>query len=370
MPSTLASVELCLACSASLPPRKSGSKVFFTQCCSRPICPNCLYTNPRLVRYNPCLRCLAGVNAVNTTSSTAGSHIHAETVATARKNVDGSVRDEDIFVVDDEESDSDFEDESDNSHSESEHIQRKPASETIQEHSNPPHINGATAFHTLRSDSALSAVPRSSPEATAESPGTPPRYFIRPEDTLLGISLKLGIDGRLLCRLNSLSTSTLRTTPHLLHTRSFLVLPPSISLPPPLSPTEQAADEERRARLARERAETRFQSLTKETDRAVAKAYVALADHVDEEQGEVKGYEKETGLRKRRVRTGKDDADRAGLEARATDHYFDDEEWEARERAEGREATLPAFPYLTGGTSRSVVKDVVGEDKSWWRWKN
>lgn len=206
MPSTLASVELCLACSASLPPRKSGSKVFFTQCCSRPICPNCLYTNPRLVRYNPCLRCLAGVNAVNTTSSTAGSHIHAETVATARKNVDGSVRDEDIFVVDDEESDSDFEDESDNSHSESEHIQRKPASETIQEHSNPPHINGATAFHTLRSDSALSAVPRSSPEvvqasvpdasvqATAESPGTPPRYFIRPEDTLLGISLKLGID--------------------------------------------------------------------------------------------------------------------------------------------------------------------------------
>ena len=77
---------------------------------------------------------------------------------------------------------------------------------------------------------------------------------------------------RILCRLNNLPPSTLRMTPHLLHTRAFLILPPSVRAPPPLTPAEQALDEERKARLAVERAETRFQAMTKETDRDVAKA--------------------------------------------------------------------------------------------------
>ncbi|EIW57331.1 uncharacterized protein TRAVEDRAFT_105394, partial [Trametes versicolor FP-101664 SS1] len=99
---------LCLACSASLPPHKVDSKIYLTQCCARPICPHCLSTNPRLARYNPCLRCLAGVNAVKTRPSAASSsQRHGDNAAT-RTNIDGSVRDEDIFVVEDEdESESD-----------------------------------------------------------------------------------------------------------------------------------------------------------------------------------------------------------------------------------------------------------------------
>lgn len=135
-----------------------------------------------------------------------------------------------------------------------------------------------------------------------------------------------------------------------------------------MSPAELAADEERQARLARERAETRFQAMTKETDRGVAKAYVALAGLPDE-AGEIKQYEKENGLRKRRVTSSEDDGAGGYLEGRAMDRYFDDEEWEAGERAEGRNAALPPFPYVAAGESSRAVGKVSAE-KSWWRWKN
>ncbi|KAI9061008.1 hypothetical protein FKP32DRAFT_1576789, partial [Trametes sanguinea] len=194
-----------------------------------------------------------------------------------------------------------------------------------------------------------------------------PKYFIRPEDTLLGISLKLGIDAPILCRLNNLPISTLRTIPHLLHTRAFLVLPPNANPPPALSSAEQALDEERRARLARERAETRFQSMTKETDRDVAKAYVALAGLPDGEVSDFKEYQEEKGLRKRRIRGSEDRDAKVSVEGRAMDRYYDDDDWEASERAEGRNPALPSFPYSLASSS-SQSPQANGE-KSWWRWK-
>lgn len=136
-----------------------------------------------------------------------------------------------------------------------------------------------------------------------------------------------------------------------------------------MSPAELAADDERQARFARERAETRFQAMTKETDRGVAKAYVALAGLPDEEAGEIKQYEKENGLRKRRVTSSEDDGAGGHLEGRAMERYFDDEEWEASERAEGRKAALPSFPYAAAGESSRAAGKVSAE-KSWWRWKN
>ncbi|KAI9061009.1 hypothetical protein FKP32DRAFT_1631530, partial [Trametes sanguinea] len=100
---TTTSVALCLACSASLPSQRKHEKIFFTPCCSRPICPTCVASNPRLTRYNPCLRCLAGVNAVST-NQTKPTSDHS---SSARPNVDASLRDEDIFVVEDSESSDD-----------------------------------------------------------------------------------------------------------------------------------------------------------------------------------------------------------------------------------------------------------------------
>ncbi len=135
----------------------------------------------------------------------------------------------------------------------------------------------------------------------------------------------------------------------------------------PITPDQQALDEERRARLAVERAETRFQSMTKETDRDVAQAYVAFAGLPDEEamSGDSKDYEKEKALRKRKPYA---DAGLGGssLEERAVDQFFDDEEWEARERAEGRNVTILSFPYLERTADRLPAE----EQKPWWRWRS
>ncbi|KAJ7940760.1 hypothetical protein B0H13DRAFT_1585505 [Mycena leptocephala] len=88
---------LCLACSSSLPP-KSTEHVFTTLCCSRPICPLCIAANPRLARYNPCLACLGGVGVVGAGASTSALKQSAPT----SRNVDGAVRDEDTFVLGDD----------------------------------------------------------------------------------------------------------------------------------------------------------------------------------------------------------------------------------------------------------------------------
>ncbi|TFK87978.1 hypothetical protein K466DRAFT_489916 [Polyporus arcularius HHB13444] len=345
MPTVPISVSLCLACSGSLPPRIEEDNVFHTSCCSKPICPTCIAANPRLKRYNPCLLCLAGVTAVNS-----GAPSNSRGGVALRSNVDGSVRDEDIFVVQDEDEDSDLETEDGLPPSVAETVSRdsqgRGGCDAVAPNPLPP---TQPADHPLQDVRSM-----------------PSKYFIRPHDTLLGISLKFGIDGRVLCRLNNLPASTLRTTPHLLHTRSFLVLPASV-VSPPLTPAQQSLDEERRARLAVERAETRFQSMTKEADRDVAKAYVALAGLPDEEAtaGDSKEYETEKALRKRRPYA---DAGLGGssLEERAVDQFFDDEEWETRERAEGRNMTIPSFPYL----DRTADKLPAEEQKTWWRWRN
>ena len=193
-------VTLCLACSASLPPGKASADVHCTTCCSRPICPNCLAANPRLARYNPCLRCLAGVKAVSSRSPAArdGNGNGAQT----RDNVDGSLRDEDVFVIDDEDGDldSDAEDERSSSHEQTEqsvtsvsHLEATPA--------RTPDYSASVASLPRSAKSEATSV--SAPDAETASrgeiqntPGQPPKYFIRPDDTLLGISLRLGIDVR------------------------------------------------------------------------------------------------------------------------------------------------------------------------------
>lgn len=124
----------------------------------------------------------------------------------------------------------------------------------------------------------------------------------------------------------------------------------------------------------RERAERRLQTLTKEVDWRVAKAYVALADDADLGVDNLMGDDnkgKEGGeLRKRR--SGQ------GLGGRAVDRYLDDEEWEAREEREGRKVDIQPFPYFGGGDGKGVIggfsnkgkgKSILGLGPSLWGWK-
>lgn len=190
-----------------------------------------------------------------------------------------------------------------------------------------------------------------SEDSTATRGSSPSEYYIQPKDTLVGIALRFGVDGRLLCRLNNLPPSTLRTTPHLLHTRRVLQLPSSTRMSASTSPNGRA-DPDYEAHRARERAEKRFQTVTKETDWRIAKAYVALA-----EDGEPSSVGKEGP-------SGKVSQD-SSVEGRAMDQYLDDAEWEAEQLRDGRGVHIPPFPYAAQPTAR---KGKGSEASRRWRW--
>jgi len=217
---------LCLACSCSLPPgliashRASSNiddassssqsskfldRLFLTPCCSRPICPTCLSHNPRLARYNPCLACLGGVCAVG--SSNAGQ--------SSTRNIDAAVRDEDFFTVGDDEED---EAELSPPSASDAHSTSQPSSYASDQ---PSELAGPT------DSNAAPGSPTHSDEAAISANSVPMKYYIKSSDTLLGISLRFGVEGRALCKLDGLPPSTLTTTPRLVHTRSYLLLPPS-----------------------------------------------------------------------------------------------------------------------------------------------
>lgn len=136
------------------------------------------------------------------------------------------------------------------------------------------------------------------------------------------------------------------------------MLPPSVSVASHITaPREDAA------RRARERAEARLQSLAKEPDWRVARAYVALAEEPD--SADDTKCKEGGSLRKRNVKGGDVSASgsEAGvLEERVLDSYMDDSEWEERERREGRAATLQGFPYFAGQRHREKSR------RPWWPW--
>ncbi|KAF7971062.1 hypothetical protein HWV62_22113 [Athelia sp. TMB] len=345
------STTLCLACSSSLPPLKAAAEhsgIFITNCCSRPICPGCISSNPRLARYDPCLACLGGVGAIFAGSSKGKG---LQLGPSKNVNVDGAVRDEDTFVVGDDE-----DDESGDEYP----AHNRPASPP------PPY-----ASDLPQDDSTADAAPmvqkgegdQASLKSTGISSSNPYKYYIRPNDNLQGIALRFAVQGRELCRLNNLPPSALSTTPHILHTRAFITLPPSARLPSDsqnVSSAAQAKDRDREQRLARERAEKRLQTMTKEVDWRVAKAYVALADTHDTDADSVTESKEDMGKKGPGTRA---------LESRAVDRYMDDEEWEERERREGRQPAIAPFPYFGNSNGSNSAADSGSGSKPFWRWK-
>ncbi len=152
--------------------------LFLTSCCGRPICSSCLTSNPRLARYNPCLACLGGVGAVGTKKlQLQGQHPVAS-------NIDGAVRDEDVFVVGDE--DEDEEGAADTNDGVAAKAPGAGVALPPSEGARPPEPDVEVRSFT----------DADKPEEPTDSndQGNPGRYYIQPDDTLLGISLRLGVD--------------------------------------------------------------------------------------------------------------------------------------------------------------------------------
>ena len=121
------------------------------------------------------------------------------------------------------------------------------------------------------------------------------------------------------CQLNSLPPSTLSTTPRLLHTRSFFLLPPGTQTPEFLNAEAKQREESR----GKERAMKRFQSVTKVVDYGVMGAYMELAQDDLTEDFQSEKSEKGSGRRLGRSR-----------EEAAVDAYLHDE-WEREQLRAG-----------------------------------
>lgn len=150
-----------------------------------------------------------------------------------------------------------------------------------------------------------------------------------------------------ICKLNALPHTVLRS-PHLLHTRSFIILPASTKSHSSLTrlTSKEYDDEEKKTQRERERAEKKLQTVTKEVDWRVAKVYVALADDDRDAQDEgLKGKAKS--------------ADREGIEYLAIERYLDDMEWEDNERNEGRDVSKTGLNKFPWGGFESEEKGTV-----------
>ncbi|KAJ3852322.1 hypothetical protein EV368DRAFT_74118 [Lentinula lateritia] len=313
-------LSLCLACSSSLPPRSHDS-VFTTQCCQKPICYSCVSGNPRLARYNPCLACLGRVEAVGLRRHEGRQQplLPPEII-----NINGAVRDEDTFVLGEDEDDEDLSGEGASPPPYPEHTSSKSSSPPAQADGPPTPQSISSAEITIK--------------INPSNDNNSSQYYIRRGDTVHGIALRFGVDARELCRLNKLPPSTLSTTPHLLHTRTVLILPASARLKDQngysllSSPSDDAEERLRAVRRARERAEKHLQIVTKEVDWRVAKAYIALAE---DEAVEDSGMQYD--LEKKELGTA------SNVELRALDMYFEDDEWEVRARRERRTNKLSYF---------------------------
>jgi hypothetical protein len=167
------SKALCLACSSSLPPAAHAVD-FTTPCCNRVICPACLTSNPRLARYNPCIACLSGVGTLS------GSKTSAETTTTIiPKNIDGGVRDEDVFTLGDDEDEEQDDD----------HPIHAPASVS-------PSTTSSVTVLDARSPSSVTLPPDPTVNIPAvdPEPGKPWKYYVKKGDTVNGLALRFGLD--------------------------------------------------------------------------------------------------------------------------------------------------------------------------------
>jgi len=152
---------LCLACSSSLPPQRAlWDQLFFTECCARPICPTCLKSNPRLSRYNPCLACLGGIGLVASSSTNAGRHV-------GRTNIDGSVQDEDTFVLGEDSDD-----------------------ETAR---SPPPVY-ESEIDPWKGTESVPRQPVDLHRAREQPPTGPRKYYLERTDTLQGLALRFKVD--------------------------------------------------------------------------------------------------------------------------------------------------------------------------------
>ncbi|KAM0753026.1 hypothetical protein T439DRAFT_354487 [Meredithblackwellia eburnea MCA 4105] len=336
--------SLCLTCSSTLSSNplpshseKADPPPMLLPCGNHLVCGRCQRTQRRLAQN--CILCesvgsLLGSSSPNSKDTKkrvsdkenrSQDILESGTVATGKIGQDPpSYEEAGDFVIGDDDSDDNDE------------LAREPGAE-------PPAYEGAG----IDSEHEKGMPEDEEGEKEDSAPSTSTRgqlqvHYIRPEETLLGIAMKYREPGEVLCRINKLPTSTLTTTPHLLHTLPFLLLPPtaqSIST----EPIHSAVEERRRLVLRR------FQVRTRCSDWAMANAYVSQVFRKRDEELEM--------VRANRVARGESVE---GLQAReggeleeAEEAWDRDVKWEAEQGGKGK-GPMGSKLRSTGQVERQV----------------
>lgn len=180
-----------------------------TKCCGRPICPRCLEANPRLARYNPCLACLAGVGVIQASSSArnglGGKHTSGSGVQPVEvQNLDGGMKDRDLFVLADDEDEDDEDDDTSTDEEGGRQIYRSatppppdviPTASPLLETPPPPSLL-IISTEEAPATNAAPAPPTPGDDRQPAKPDAPAVYRLRRGDTLMGIALRFRLDVR------------------------------------------------------------------------------------------------------------------------------------------------------------------------------
>lgn len=201
----------------------------------------------------------------------------------------------------------------------------------------PEHrLDGPSTVTDVEMHSKEEEKEESPPQTNQSEQGGPRKYWLQKQDTLQGIALKYKLNSREICTLNGLPPSTLSTTPHLLHTRPFILLPQTDKQIPPPPPDAEEREENRK----RERAAKQFQFVTKEIDWGIAKAYVAIS--------EVNDTDHDYAMKRKEMGQPVAGTSSTGKASGAVDLYMDDEEWEREQLKAGLKPRIRPIPFFKG----------------------
>ncbi|KAJ9478439.1 WD_REPEATS_REGION domain-containing protein [Pseudozyma hubeiensis] len=407
--------QLCLACSSTIPPNAKPASIYVHGCCSRPVCENCVVSNPRLITFCPiCEDAHAAFRkgprgdvtrkgeVVFDFDSVIGRQEHKEEEGvepppySEEREEEGAGK----FVIDagDEEGEVVKE-------KRPALLMRQASKSVAEAEVDVAPQSAALATEDTSSDSNLTSIRRkvdphntassTIPSSSTSSTGSTRQYYLRKTDTLQSIAIRFSVSSNELCLLNSLPRAVLSTSPHLLHTRSFILLPSQAvekqlaSNPDLLSslegPPRRSAREKTTA--ARRTAEAKFRaSLAKSAgetpaDERAARAYVGLAEDemrwVDfgegvDGDGLPRGYEREVkggeGEDAEMWEAQMDTARRLRFDAilkHALGKWEMDSDWERAQRAKGLDPTGISKPLPHSNASMPTHTEHKGTVGKW-----
>ena len=428
--------QLCLACSSSIPASVKPSSIFVHGCCSRSICANCLQQNPRLATFCPiCEDATAAFRKGPRPEVTRAGQVvfdadaalraeqvappsYLEAVAQGEKGQDAGDKKSAFVVDDDDDGSDDGELEAERKASKSLQKQEKSRQQSRPsllarqaskssagaevdvapqngESSNAhvePDVNNGSALslnsHRHKVDphhtsSTLDAV--SGPSSSRPGDGQTRQYWLRKTDTLQSIAIRFAVSTNELCLLNSLPRAVLSTSPHLLHTRPFILIPAhavekQLAANPGLmqsleGPPRKSAKEKTTA--ARRTAEAKFRATLAKVaatnggetpaDEKAAKAYIGLAEDefrlVDfgegtDADGLPQRYDVDLEERKGMLDAQMDTARRLRFDAilkHALAKWEMDSDWERSQRANGLDPSAISQPLPASTTTSSIM---------------